>query len=344
MKSFVACICCLIAFNSNAQLFDGVETLLLAKDDSEALIKGYTQPLVKSLIYGLNAGWATSAKTHSTLGFDLSVGLSASITPKDQLLFSPKNLQVINFSDASLPTVFGDGRSVPLTISIPASANVGSLSTSIDFPGGIGDDIPFNAAPLPHLQLGIGTIKNTDLLLRGMPTREFEGAEIGLFGIGLKHDLTQYMGLVGNLPLNVSVLVAQTHLNTSYAFRVNSLSQGSNLLDNSVDFKVKSQTFQLLGSLDFPIISVFGALGVSRGKTDFDVNGVYELSYIEDLPGGAQSLFTTTLTNPLSIDYTASSLLATLGTRLNLALFKIYAQYSIQEFKTFTIGTAFNFR
>ena len=324
-------------FISNAQLFDGVETLLSAKEDSEKLIKGYTQPLMKSFIYGLNSGWSTSAKTHSKLGFDLTLGMSSSIAPDAERSFSPNNLELVDFSGQELPTIFSDRSSVPLDITIPGTAVTGDLKTRVNFPGGIGSNIPFNGVPLPNLQLGIGTFRNTDILLRGVPKQKFEGAEIGLFGIGLKHDLTQYFGVIGKLPFNLSVLLAQTSLNASYLF--------DPALDaNVLDLQIKAQTFQLLGSLDFPFVSAFGALGISRGNADFNLLGDYELSYTETLPGGIELPFTTTLSDPLSLDYKTSSFLATIGARLNLAFFKVYGQYSFQEYNTFSIGTSFSFR
>jgi len=324
-------------FISNAQLFDGVETLLSAKEDSEKLIKGYTQPLMKSFIYGLNSGWSTSAKTHSKLGFDLTLGMSSSIAPDAERSFSPNNLELVDFSGQELPTIFSDRSSVPLDITIPGTAVTGDLKTRLNFPGGIGSNIPFNGVPLPNLQLGIGTFRNTDILLRGVPKQKFEGAEIGLFGIGLKHDLTQYFGVIGKLPFNLSVLLAQTSLNASYLF--------DPALDaNVLDLQIKAQTFQLLGSLDFPFVSAFGALGISRGNADFNLLGDYELSYTETLPGGIELPFTTTLSDPLSLDYKTSSFLATIGARLNLAFFKVYGQYSFQEYNTFSIGTSFSFR
>jgi len=324
-------------FISNAQLFDGVETLLSAKEDSEKLIKGYTQPLMKSFIYGLNSGWSTSAKTHSKLGFDLTLGMSSSIAPDAERSFSPNNLELVDFSGQELPTIFSDRSSVPLDITIPGTAVTGDLKTRVNFPGGIGSNIPFNGVPIPNLQLGIGTFRNTDILFRGVPKQKFEGTEIGLFGIGLKHDLTQYFGVIGKLPFNLSALVAQTSLNASYLF-------DPAVEANILDLKIKAQTFQLLGSLDFPFVSAFGALGISRGNADFDLLGDYELSYTETLPGGIELPFTTTLSDPLSLDYKTSSFLATIGARLNLAFFKVYGQYSFQEYNTFSIGTSFSFR
>lgn len=326
-------------FISNAQLFDGVETLLSAKEDSEKLIKGYTGPLVKSFIYGLNSGWSTSAKTHSKLGFDLTAGFSSSIAPDQELSFLPGSLELVDFSGQELPTIFSNKSSVPLDITIPGSGVTGDLTSRVNFPGGIGSDIPFKGIPIPNLQLGVGTIKNTDLIIRGIPKQKFQGSEISMFGLGIKHDLTQYFGLIGKLPFNLSVLLAQSSVNASYNLDSGTLTQG-----NFIDLNIKTQTLQLLGSLDFPVVSAFGAIGITRGSADLNLLGDYEIEYTQVVSEGIEIPFSTTLTDPLSLDYNAGSFLATIGARLNLAFFKIYGQYSFQEYNTFTLGTSFSFR
>ena len=51
-----------------------------------------------------------------------------------------------------------------------------------------------------------------------------------------------------------------------------------------------------------------------------------------------------TLIDPVSVDFDASGVRATIGTRLNLGFFKIFGDYTIQEYNTITAGIAFSFR
>ena len=110
-----------------------------------------------------------------------------------------------------------------------------------------------------------------------------------------------------------------------------------------VDFNVKAQTVQLLGSLDFPFVSVFGAVGISRGSADLGMKGLYELEYLQQI-GGLDVATTTSITDPVSLNYSANSTLATIGARLNLAILKIYAQYSLQEYQTASVGVSVGLR
>ena len=345
MRKILLFICVLVfgASTTHAQLLDGLETVLLAKEDAQKLIQGYTNPLAKSFIYGLNTGWAHSAKTHKQLGFDLSVGVGASMVTDADLSFIPTGLRYVEVPSNGLPTIFSKSTSVPLDVLIPANSETDELGATLDFPGGVGDDLPISGVPLPTAQLSVGAFANTDVILRYVPESNLEGASVSLWGIGLKHDLTQYLGPIDNLPFNLSILAAQTTVSSRYNIEPTTLSQNSIADMRYVDFNLKAQTVQLLGSLDFPFISVFGAVGISRGIADLGMKGIYELEYLQQI-GGLEVPTTTSITDPVSLDYSANSTLATIGARLNLAILKIYAQYSLQEYSTASVGVSLGLR
>lgn len=331
------------ASTAQAQLLDGLETVLLAKEDAQKLIKGYTNPLAKSFIYGLNTGWAHSAKTHKQLGFDLSIGVGASMVSDADLSFIPNGLRYAEVPSNGLATIFSKSNSVPLDVLIPANSETDELRATLEFPGGVGDDLPISGVPVPTAQLSVGAVLNTDVIVRFVPESNLEGASVSLWGLGLKHDLTQYLGPIDKLPFNLSILAAQTTVSSRYNFEPNTLSQNPTADMRYVDFNLKAQTVQLLGSLDFPFISVFGAVGISRGSADLGMKGVYELEYTQQV-GGFEVPIVTSITDPVSLDYSANSALATIGARLNLAIVKIYAQYSLQEYSTASVGVSLGLR
>ena len=325
------------------QLLDGLETVLLAREDAQKLLRGYTNPLAKSFIYGLNTGWAHTAKTHKPLGFDITVSAGASMAPNTDLSFVPGELRYVESTTGGLPTIFSDSNAVPLDVVIPSNNETPELRATIEFPGGVGDLLPVSAVPVPTAQASVGLFLNTDVIVRYVPETTIEGVDVSLQGIGIKHDLTQYLGSLSKLPFHLSILAAQTKVNSRYNLETTSLSQNPAADLRYVDFNVEAQTLQLLGSLDFPFISVFGAVGVSRGTADLGMKGVYELEYLQQV-GGLDVTTTSSITNPISLDYSANSTLATAGIRLNLSILKIYAQYSLQEYSTATVGVSLGLR
>ena len=95
--------------------------------------------------------------------------------------------------------------------------------------------------------------------------------------------------------------------------------------------------------LNFPIINFYGGIGYSGGSSTFKMKGTYELEYNTSQPA-PNNKKTQVLTDPINLDFDASGLKATVGTRLSLGFFKLFADYSLQEYNTISAGLAFSFR
>lgn len=313
---------------SSAQLFDDLNEILAATTtDAQKIADAYIAPLGQSFTYSLNGGWASSAKTHKKLGFDLTIGaVSSSISDAAKIM----NIAELGLSEGltadatTANTIFGPGDSTTFTYDLPTGQ-----SQSVQLPGGIEKDLIMNSIPLPYVQAGVGLVFDTDLIVRYIPKMNNQGAEFGLFGIGLKHNLTQYLGLVDKLPLNVSALASYSKLNVDYQLSsVNS--------DQKVSYEVDAFLVQALASLDLPIISVVGGLGYSKGNAAFNMLGSY------DIP--LANATTRQLKDPLSSENTYSGTHAMVGVRANLLFLKIFANYTLQEFNTLNAGISFSFR
>lgn len=335
MKQTLSLFIFVLLFGSaNAQLFGDIENLLRASEsDAVLLAEGYTQPLGKALIYGLNAGWASSAKTHKKLGFDLTIGTAAPFVSQADESFVPTGLNSLTTSASTLPTIFGDNRQETLQISIPAQGGLPELTGTLDFPGGAKDDLPLNTLPAPILQAGVGLFFDTDLLVRYVPEFTYEGSEFNLFGLGLKHNLMQYFGPLDKLPLNVSLLGAFTQVELLYDLSASNI-PGQN---QRMTFDVNAYTLQVLASVDLPVISVFGGVGYSSGSSSYEALGEYDIVY-------EGSDYTRTLVDPFKLSYDASGMMGVVGLRMNLLFLKIFANYTLQEYNTLTAGISFNFR
>ncbi|MBT6252480.1 MAG: hypothetical protein HOI84_04155, partial [Flavobacteriaceae bacterium] len=100
-----------ISTTTKAQLLGGLENILFTStEDARLLAEGYTAPLGKALTYGLNSGWATSAKTHKKLGFGLVIAGAIPFVPEADQSFTPTGLTSLNVPSGSLPTIFGEGK------------------------------------------------------------------------------------------------------------------------------------------------------------------------------------------------------------------------------------------
>jgi len=327
-----------------------LESLLLASEDASKLTEGYINPAMKGLMYSMNGGWATTAKVHKTLGFDLTISASASFVPDADKLFAfiPSNYSYLTLpnGESSLPTVMSENDyETTVDVSIDNGDNTYNVA-SFEMPGGITEDLPVNAVPAPMVQLGVGLPFSTDIKLRYVPKVNFDDSvEANLIGLGLQHDLTQYLGPLDRLPLSVSILGAFTNMDLTYNIEDQSSSDGVNVTNGEAVFEMKTWTVQAIGSLDFKIITLYSSLGYNGGNSSMKLKGTYDLTYdIEDGGGTVIGTVNQSITDPLNLDFEANGVRASLGARLNLAFFKIFADYTLQEYNTVSAGIAFSFR
>ena len=248
---------CFLFFAINSTKSQDIGNILLAGEDASLLAENYLNPAITGLMSGMNSGWYSTAKTHKKLGFDITIGMSASFTPSKGQMFefvsSQYNYLSVSEGDSELPTILSDNESVTIfDVSIPTLSGdfkVGSFS----MPGGVANDLPINAVPTTFVQFALG------------------------------------------LPLK--------------------------------------------------ILTFYAGLGYNSGTSNFDVDGDYTLSYdVQDSNQNVVGTLTENISDPINLVFSSTGTRATIGARLNLLFFKIFADYTIQEYNTASAGIAFNFK
>ncbi|MGO4912175.1 DUF6588 family protein [Leeuwenhoekiella sp. W20_SRS_FM14] len=329
LLTLIVTACTLSAYSQD----DGFEAIVKAgRADANTLMGAYIAPAMEGLVYSMSGGWYHTAKTHKQLGFDITIGFNGAIVPSEKEIFSLGSLNFQNQYNASsdlTPTVAGNATPSEVTF------NTSEGDVTFTMPEGVKDDLPINAVPAPAIQASLGVFKGTDLMVRFVPEVGSDNVKGKLFGAGFKHNIMQYFGPLDNLPLNVAVVGAFTTMNVDYDIQAESTIDGSN---QAAEFKLNSYTVQGVASLDFPIVTVYGGLGFTGGKSELNVLGTYEYA----TNGSATN--NGTITNPIMLSYNPSSVRASLGARLNLAFFKIFADYTVQEYSNVSAGIAFSFR
>jgi len=327
-----------------------LETILLAADDASLITQNYLNPAMEGLMYSMNGGWATTAKVHKKFGFDLTIGINASLVPDEaqSFAFVPGDYSFLTLpnGESELQTVMSENDAeTTVDISIPNGDGTFKVA-SFDMPGGITEDLPVNAVPAPTVQVGFGLPFKTDIKARFVPNINFDdNVEASLIGVGLQHDLTQYLGAFEKLPFSLSILGAFTNMSVTYAINDESSTDDVAVSNGEVEFIMNTWTVQALASLDFKIITFYGSVGYNNGKTTAKMKGDYTLTYdVEDSNGNQIGTVNETISNPINLDFEANGMRATIGTRLNLSIFKIFADYTIQNYNTATVGIAFSVR
>jgi hypothetical protein len=307
-------------------------------DDARLLTNAYLDPGVDGFGAGLNTGWAGAARPHKLFGFHLRAGVTVVSIPGGDQDFSVTegDFNILAFADgavpASSPTVGGDDDAATYRFVVPGlQSGFGSPEDPIVMPQGTG----ISYVPAPVLEAGVGLIRDTEVMLRLVPTINVdEYGDVGLFGLGLKHGLNQWIPAGGVVPVDLSVMAHYTRLNVTA-----NLSEGG---DRQLDWTSNAFAVNVLAGKTVSVLSVYGGVGFERATTDVAFKGTYTLEV--ETPQGTQ---TVTETDPegLSVDFTgANNVRALAGLRLRLAVLALYVEGTLANYPSLMAGVGLSFR
>lgn len=305
-------------------------------EDGGKLIQGYLNPFMKSVSLGLNQGWYNTAATHKVAGVDLTLTVNAMTIPKSDLFFDVTKLgmEVLDLDASSpdyplAPTLFGPDRSPVFSYT---DDETGLTET---FPGIGGVDlegeIGMSVVPLPMANLGIGLPKGTDLKLRFTPTIDLgDDSSLKIFGIGVMHNVKQWIPGIKMLPFDLSGFVGYTKFKMEAYFDKDANPDQMGL------FEMNATTVQGLISKKFSVLTLYGGLGYNIAKSNLAMKGSYDVNDDGQVSQAEK--------DPLDLKFAASGFRTTAGFRLKLAVLTIHADYTLQKYKCLTVGLGISVR
>ena len=315
------------------------ELLKGSTGDAKTIANGYISPFMRAFGYGLNQGWYNTAKPHKFPGADLTITVTPVYIPDTDKLFEVDNNKLTSIDLTStgpgggpitngkgkVPTFFGPDREPTYQLN-----TVGNPT----FNGPPGVD--FNFLPVPMAGLGIGLPKGFDLKFRFIPKIDLGNAtngdvdgEFSLFGVGLMHDVKQYIPGMKNLPFDLSGFVGYTKMKLDVGF-------DSSFPDQRGLFESSATTIQGVISKKLSVLTVYGGLGYNLAKTTLAVKGTYDFD--QNSANGRETK------DPFTLDVNSNGPRATAGLRLKLAVFAFHADYTLQKYNALSVGFGINVR
>ena len=266
----------------------------------------YLRPLSTWFGTYFNSGTYYDASVPELFGFKFNIVGMWTLIPDDQKTYKP-NPQLAGIGDVDpTATVFGNRASYYL-------GNNGFYT----YPSGLS----LNAVPSGIYQVA-GSFYNTELLLRFFPKVKFGDAKVGLFGFGIKHEVSSYFPL---LPVDISVQFLYNNFNFEYV--------GDDPVNYTV-IKTNNFAFNVHASKTFAgIFIVYSGLQYESSSMDFSYYFEDENNYYPTL--GRKK-------HDLSIDGD-NSFRFTLGGAIKLGFFVVNADVNLTKFTTFTTGLSLDF-
>ncbi len=183
MKKILTVIFILLLFSQTyfAQIEDRFAAL--AEDN----VKEYVKPFVTSLGVAMNSGAFYTASVPKFFGFSFSIRAMLILVPDDQTTFTP-TFSVPGYStNKPTATIYGD----------KGSAYAGPNGYITTPPG-----INTTSLPMGYPQIS-ASLLGTEVMLRYLPKISIaEDSELDMFGIGVKHNISQYIPL---FPIDLAV-------------------------------------------------------------------------------------------------------------------------------------------
>ena len=341
--------------NTQAQLKNLGAFMAAGQSDAQKLFVAYLSPYLNAFGASMTGGWYNTAKPHKLGGVDLTFTFNTAIVPKNSRTFDidALGLQSLKRDPAAnnlSPTVAGkrvDGSQLNYNFQ-----DIGYTAKAFDLPKGTG----FPMIPTPMLQLGVGLIKGTEIIGRWVPTVHSGQAQLGLWGIGLKHNIDQWIPGLKKLPvLNISVMGGYTKLNGKVGFTVDPADIGMDAYNSlpantwdgqSLQLATSSFTANLLVSANLPVVCFFGGFGFATTKSNLKLNGNFPVASVNATSFQPE---VKAIKDPINFqvknqDGGVTKPRVDLGMRIKLGVLTIHFDYTKANYSVATAGIGLSFR
>jgi len=353
------------SFSVNAQ--DDISNIFKSGvADMNKVAEGYLNPAGKSFAVGLGSNWYNTAAVHKTWGFDITIGAGAVQAPSSDQTFSLlglTNLVPANSSITQAPSFTGSGDGVLLNLMQPKTINgkanplfPGKI-TSFTTPSGVSKNVP-----TASIQFTIGLPIINDLSIRLVPTVKVNGYEASIWGVGIKHNIKQWIPVVKDLPFDAALLLAYSKFDMKYSFPEESRITPDKLVSggsvsyipdpNSNDYTTQgmkvsaaSKTVNLIFSKKILFVTPFIGFGVTQSDFTLTMVGNFPTLGETVQSGTSYKVQIKNEVDPINLAPPSETMTnATLGLRLKLAFFTLHAQYAFQKYPVASAGFGVTFR
>lgn len=348
LRTTMIFVCALLmASQARAQLKDIGQILSGSTTDGQIILQEYLKPYANAFGTNMNGGWYNTAKNHKLLGFDLTFSVSTTFIPKADKEFDASTLGLAGTvsGPATSPTIAGkkvDGQTITynsmagLNYTLPKGTNWGVI-------------------PSPMIQLGIGLVKETDLMFRYVPAMNIgDFGKFGLWGIGAKHSIKQYIPGIKMAPFfHLSIFMGYTKMKTTAniditeQFYLDNMNPDptitpANYDNQQMEMTINGFTGSAIASFDLPVVTFYGSVGFSNTKANIALNGNYPLPTVN-----GTNITINPVADPLSLKISNSSGMKprlNAGIKFKMAVITWHVDYTYAKYSVLTAGLGLSFR
>lgn len=328
-------------------------------NDAESILQEYLKPYSNIVGSDLNAGWYNTARPHKLGGLDITATVSWARAPQSALTYDMSELELSENATISgtnvAPTISGDQDVRPEI----------SYSESVDFGGGIFQDVEYarytvpngtgvDFFPLPMGQLTVGLPFGTDVSARFVPMVGYRDyGEIGLWGVGGKHSISQWLPFLKKLEfLDISLQGGYTKVSSSVHVVVEPLptvevppQQDYNWDDQFVIQKIEGWSMNLIASQTLSVITFYQGIGYASSRVELLLEGHFPVHSVITEGDDLGKTTYEVVENPIQVKYeNFNNLRLNLGARIKLGVLTLHYDFTHTLYITHSVGVGISFR
>jgi hypothetical protein len=323
------------------------------------------KPMGDALGVYMNSGWYNTGAPHNLLGFDITCTFNTMLVPKVNKTYEIADLNLENmiFSEGkTAPTIFGENKTGPEG-TVLIGRKYEPLNTyyydTIHYKLPAGTGTP--ALIIPTFQIGIGLMKNTDITFRYVPKLETPGKKItgkvSLWGVGLRHDLLQWLPGGKLIPLSFSIMGAYSQMDFGADFP-GALTPGNGITyengtvpvsstydDQALNVNVKAWNVNAILSKKILLLTIYVSGGYNSSVAEYSLKGTYPIPSVYFDGVNEPKPIVVDKKDPLTMtDKKLSYFKGNAGLRLNFAVVTFHADYTFGKYQAVSAGLGISFR
>jgi hypothetical protein len=196
-----------------------------------------------------------------------------------------------------------------------------------------------------------------------VPQVSVKGFKTSLWGIGIKHNIKQWIPVVKDLPFDAAIVLAYSKFDLNYAFPASFQITPDKLVNGNIStipdpntssndyttqgmkVSANAQTANLVFSKKLLFITPYLGFGITNTNFDLSMKGNYPTLVGDPVPSGnTYKMQIKNVTNPVNFSSNEVMTNATLGLRIKLAVITLHAQYAFQKYPVASAGFGISIR
>lgn len=269
-------------------------------NDAIFFTEKYVTPATDAAVYQAAVSWVNTPKKAKLWDFTLGIHGNAFLVPRSDRDFAISNsdfsfFKIDGASSGTTPSALGNDQYLTLVGQLTTN-DATNPPTTTDITLRTPEGINMETVIYPYAQASLGLWYGTEFIAKYSPKTQLKNVEYQVYGMGLKHNLSQYFKSLEQHNFHLSTLFAYANEDITVAFLDVKTEFGSLGL-NALNSKIDTWQLQFNGSKEFKKLELSAGFIINTSDFDYKARGennrIFGISVQEVLNERLKSIYKT---------------------------------------------------